>query len=432
MYSEQLHRTIEPTRHLYSYKFFKKRRDFEVKQLLSEKDASDTIETINSILDKLQQQKLVTAQTKTFSFQAVQGRHSRATNTEYKIQRNKAVQTEMGVRQVHVGEDEQERLQTFLETVVPQVEEALCNNETIDIFFNDLNFGGRKSNESQFLIESSELAVIKELKSFEYESCKGKSVSCVRFKEPHSAALGLVGVSFKENLNFEEEMELQMRSFQSELYLWNYKDFHRWSAARPNPQILPRGHFAVAAGNRGVRVPPARLVADRGGLLQRAVGALFAAQAAEREPPLQLDQQVLERQQRDHVHFALPDVLDSGVLQRHPERGQHGHFLAQAGLPQLAPRRSARDPLPPVAVGAGPQEPAEPAETGGGRGPAAEPVHDPRRGRADPVLGPALRVVPRQKERGQADRRCSNQSSPTSSGRRYSRFSFSARLRWPS
>jgi hypothetical protein len=227
MYSEQLHRALPPTRNLYRYKFFKKRRDFEVKQLLSEKDASDTIETINSILDKLQQQKLVTAKTKTFSFQAVQGRKEKAVNTRYQIQKNKAVQTQTEIRKIEVDEDEQEKLQQFLENVMPKVEEALCNNETMDIFFNDLKFVDSSKMDNQFEIESSELAIIKELKSFEFESCKGKSVSCVRFKEPHSAALGLVGVSFKENLTFEEEMELQMRSFQSEVYLWNYKDFHR-------------------------------------------------------------------------------------------------------------------------------------------------------------------------------------------------------------
>ena len=226
MFSEQLHRPIAPTRHLFRYKFFKKTKDFATKQPLSEKDASDTIETINSILDKLQQQKLVTARTKTFSFQAVPGKHEQATNTKYTIKKNKTVQTQFSTQNLCIMENQNEKLQNFLEMVVPDFEEALCNNETIDIFFNDLKFND-EDQENQFEVESSELAVIKELKSFEFETCKGKSVSCVRFKEPESSALGLVAVSCKENVSFEEEMELQMRSFKSEVYLWNYKDFHR-------------------------------------------------------------------------------------------------------------------------------------------------------------------------------------------------------------
>ena len=227
MNAEHLQRELVPTRNLLKYKFFKKRRDFLKKQNVSEKDASDSVCMINSVPNKIQLLKLVPAKTKSFSFQVVKGRCSKAVNTKYKIKKNKAVQTAISQNQVDFSDKESEKLLQFLELVVPDMEEALCSNETIDIFYNDLNFVNKEAKQDQFELDSSDLAIIKELKSFEYESCKGKSVSCIRFRDMSTEQPALVAVSFAENLLFDESVELQMRSYQSELYLWNYEDFHR-------------------------------------------------------------------------------------------------------------------------------------------------------------------------------------------------------------
>ena len=247
MYCENLVKELPPSRNLIKYKFYKRRKDFENKQNLSEKDASDSLCQINYIPDKIHAQKLVIAQAKTFSFQAVKGKCPKGVNTKYSIKRNQAVQTSIVQTQINSSDKENDRLLIFLESVVPDIEEALCSNETIDIFFDDLNFINKNVKEEQFELESSELAVIKELKSFEYESCKGKIVSCIRFRERQRDGLGLVAVSFRENLLFEEEIELQMRSHQSEVYLWNYEDFHRYYTFRitgyHNVKSISDSHF---------------------------------------------------------------------------------------------------------------------------------------------------------------------------------------------
>ena len=220
-------RQIPPSRDLLSFQFYKKRKDFQRKQQLTDKDAKDTLLIVSTSENKFIRNKLVPVASRPFSFQAVKGRVDKAVNSHFRVKRNKAIQTEVQHRELKMNKKETEELFEFLDTALPDIEEALCGNETIDVFFDDLNFLNRIGSDSQFELESSEMAVITELKSFEYETCKGKAVSCVRFTTKCENQAPLVAVSFKERLFFEEKIELHMRSHQSQLYLWNYQDYHR-------------------------------------------------------------------------------------------------------------------------------------------------------------------------------------------------------------
>ncbi len=103
-----------------------------------------------------------------FGFQVIKSKNHKGTNTQYKIKKSQVIQTEESYKSLHIDEQKEERLYNFLNEIYLRFEEALKDNETIRVYKDDLvvedNYGGKQE-------QGTELSIIKELKSFEYENC---------------------------------------------------------------------------------------------------------------------------------------------------------------------------------------------------------------------------------------------------------------------
>lgn len=121
--------------------------------------------------------------------------------------------------------EENTKFMQFLRSAHTLMEEALCANETIDIFQDDFKLLANKFSDEAG--SATELSIIKEIKSFEYQFCKKKVISCIRFCQKSDIFMrNVMATSFMEDLTFEERVEVSGRSYPNMILLWDYKDMH--------------------------------------------------------------------------------------------------------------------------------------------------------------------------------------------------------------
>lgn len=105
------------------------------------------------------------------------------------------------------------------------MEAALTANETINIFADDFHLNADDDEFRQG--GATELSIIQELKSFEYEECQHKLISCIQFQpKVGSNQNSIVATSFMENLTFDERTEVCGRSYKNKILFWDYEDMH--------------------------------------------------------------------------------------------------------------------------------------------------------------------------------------------------------------
>lgn len=189
---------------------------------LTDKDAADNAFSFSYPSSSKYKSNHIAIETGELGFQVIKGRFDKATTTQYKIQKNKIMMTEQINPAAKLDKETKERLNSFLNDKFGYFEDALLENETLNIYIDDLGVGDNLKNK-----DSSEtgLSVIKEKKSFEYEYCKQKLVSDIRFLNEHR----IMAISLIEDLTYEERIDLNGRSFDCFIVLWDYKDLHRFT-----------------------------------------------------------------------------------------------------------------------------------------------------------------------------------------------------------
>jgi len=105
----------------------------------------------------------------------------------------------------------------FLDRAVPLVEKVLINNETIDIFKNDLQVF--EQDEQHF---GTKTEAIKEVQTFvDLDWSRQKKIVKIDWVAGNN---GLAGVACVENMNFDERVESSGRSLISTILIWNLLD----------------------------------------------------------------------------------------------------------------------------------------------------------------------------------------------------------------
>ena len=136
--------------------------------------------------------------------------------------RNKTQQTEFDPPEVVLNEDEKDKLTAFLKDIEPMLMEEIWLISTTDPFAQELDFREKASDLDSGFEES---LVVKELKSFEFESCKHKLVTEARFHPK----LPFVLISYVENPTFDEKAEFSGSNSPGCLLFWNYEEHHRFA-----------------------------------------------------------------------------------------------------------------------------------------------------------------------------------------------------------
>jgi len=108
-------------------------------------------------------------------------------------------------------------MKSFLDLAVPLVEKVLVNNETIDIFKNDLQVF--EQDEQHF---GTKTEAIKEVQTFvDLDWSRQKKIVKIDWVANNN---GLAGVACVENMNFDERVESSGRSLISTILIWNLLD----------------------------------------------------------------------------------------------------------------------------------------------------------------------------------------------------------------
>lgn len=161
---------VAPNRSKTIYEFGKQRRTFGQKVSFGDKDAQDIPIALGPQNDPQfmhQIKKLVNDMGLQASYQKV----DESTQTFWNKKVNKAVETTTEKNYIEIDEDNQE-FSNFINKACALMEEALTNNETINIFADDFNLNADDDFDRQG--GANELSLIQELKSFEYEECQHK------------------------------------------------------------------------------------------------------------------------------------------------------------------------------------------------------------------------------------------------------------------
>jgi hypothetical protein len=212
---------IEPTRSKVILEFGKQRRTYGQKLTLGDRDAQDIPISIGPSHDP-QYMYQIKKRVNDMGLQASNTKVEKPTQTFWNKKVNKAVETTDEKNHLEI-EDETELVQ-FLQRATGLMEDALTSNETINIFADDFNLD---ANDDEFRQGGAELSIIQELKSFEYEECQHKLISCIQFMpKTGTNTHNIVATSFMENLNFDERIEVCGRSYKNEILFWDYEDMH--------------------------------------------------------------------------------------------------------------------------------------------------------------------------------------------------------------
>ena len=214
---------------------------------LTDKDSNDNFFKIDKKPKKVYKNFVRETLYDSMGFQVIPNKIDKFTNTEFKIQKNRIIQTENIFPIVEIDKKQDERLISFLSEIFPFFEEALIDNEIMDVYRDDLIIGNSDGNKVE---QGTELSIIKELKSFEFENCNQKNISGIKF----FPELNIMAVSLVENFSYEERIDIKGRSFESYILLWNYEEFHRFTPIAILESPIEINCFEFQPGNENILV----------------------------------------------------------------------------------------------------------------------------------------------------------------------------------
>ncbi|TYZ65638.1 hypothetical protein PybrP1_000589 [[Pythium] brassicae (nom. inval.)] len=143
-----------------------------------------------------------------------------STQTSWFRSVNSALQYEPIVMDTATRQDEMdaEKMQAFLQRTLPLVEQALQQNETLDIFLDPFAM----LNEEDPMLSSKNENAIKELRSFtDLVYSKNKTLPAVDW---HPKKNGVVAVAAAANVNFARRLDLLDKIDSSFILIWNFVD----------------------------------------------------------------------------------------------------------------------------------------------------------------------------------------------------------------
>lgn len=186
----------------------------------------------------------------TSSLQATRPMQTAFSQTTFFPARNFAAQYEP----VSLGEDarrdtlEDPDLGVFLRDVLPLCEEALQQNETVDIFRDEFSALG----DDDVSLGNKSEHVMKELRTFtDLEYSKNRSLSCVDW---HPRNKQVVAVTCTENLSFDQRVELSGKVGSAFVLIWNFADLIHPQLVLQSPRetfnfrFNPKEPHIIAAG----------------------------------------------------------------------------------------------------------------------------------------------------------------------------------------
>lgn len=216
--------TLPRTREQQKVAFRIPRSSLQKQVLLSDRGASENSLYVPGTADRAFKTHTVETISGEFGFQTIQGTKDEGTNTPYRLQYNRQVQTVFEFAEATVEDRARDRLEKFLKDSVDALEDIIVMNEALDIYGDELAFEGRNGGRES-LQDQEELMVIKELKCFEFEIGKAKSVSHIRFQ----GGPELIATALRDNQSFEDQIDNQNRSHDSVILIWNALEFHRFT-----------------------------------------------------------------------------------------------------------------------------------------------------------------------------------------------------------
>ncbi|TMW59468.1 hypothetical protein Poli38472_004537 [Pythium oligandrum] len=173
-----------------------------------------------------------------------------ATQTSWFRAVNSALQYEPIRMETRKRQDEMdsEKMQAFLERVLPLVEEALQQNETLDIFLDPFS----TLHEDDTTLANKNENGIKELRSFtDLVYSKNKTLPAIDW---HPKKNGVVAVAAAANVNFAKRLDLLDKTDSSYILIWNFVDLIHPQLMLEAPQDVltlrfnPSQPHIVAAG----------------------------------------------------------------------------------------------------------------------------------------------------------------------------------------
>lgn len=213
---------IPPTRPVYRCKFMSKKESLNQPLNLVEKDATDNFFNLPAFKNLKQKDNFVQVETADMGFQIIPAKYDKGMSTEYCTKKNKIISTEQINPVIKLDKPLEDKLYSFLTEKFDLFEEALIENETLNVYINDLAIGEDIKDPDN---NETGLSIIKEKKSFEYENCKQKLVAEIKFLSLKK----IMAVSFVEDLTYEEKIDVNGRSYEGFIVLWDYEDLHRFT-----------------------------------------------------------------------------------------------------------------------------------------------------------------------------------------------------------
>lgn len=238
---------IPKTREPIKYRFKTSIKNIKQPLHLTDKDSNDNFFKIDKKPKKIYKNFVRETLFDSMGFQVIPNKIDKSTNTELIIQKSRIIQTENYFPIVEIEKKQEERLINFLNEIFSCFEEALIDNEIMDVYRDDLIIGNFDGNKAE---QGTELSIIKELKSFEFENCNQKNVSAIRF----FPELNIMAVSLVENFSYEERIDIKGRSFESYILLWNYEEFHRFTPIAILESPIEINCFEFKPGNENILV----------------------------------------------------------------------------------------------------------------------------------------------------------------------------------
>ena len=213
---------VPSSRPFYRYKYTSKRENLNQPLNLIDKDAGECFFNLAPPKSLKNKDNFVKVETAEMGFQIIPNKFDKGVSTEYKIKKNKIINTEQNNPLAVLDKEAEDKLLNFLNDKFYFIEEALVENETLNVYINDLAIGEDIKDPEN---SDTGLSIIKEKKSFEYENCKQKLVSDIKF----ISSKKLMAVSFIEDLTYEERIDINGKSYESSIIIWDYEDLHRFT-----------------------------------------------------------------------------------------------------------------------------------------------------------------------------------------------------------
>jgi WD40 repeat protein len=114
--------------------------------------------------------------------------------------------------------DSDSKIADFLRRVLPDIEESLQHNETVDIFRDALSGIG----EDDSAVGSKMNSALKEIRNFTDLDSKNKSLACIDW---HPTREGVIGVSVCKNLNFDERVKVSGQVDTAFIIVWEFAEW---------------------------------------------------------------------------------------------------------------------------------------------------------------------------------------------------------------